>query len=75
MSEAKETKTPNLDQKVVLTLGDLQEMLNYVSSRPYAEVFKVVEVLKKAKTLEAVLKEMVAEGPVVMKDEQANQEA
>ena len=43
------------EQKVVLTLQDLQEVLNYISTRPYAEVFKVVEVLKKSRTLEAVL--------------------
>lgn len=44
----------NPQQKIVMTLGDLQEVLNYVSTRPYAEVFKVVDILRTAKTLEAV---------------------
>lgn len=52
----------NPEQKLVLTLADLQEVLNYLSTRPYSEVFKVVEVLKKSRTLESVLTEMA--GPV-----------
>lgn len=52
-----EVVKPSPDQKVVLTLADLQEVLNYVSTRPYAEVFKVVEALKKARTFEAVVKD------------------
>jgi len=50
----------NPEQKIVLSLGDLQEVLNYVSTRPYSEVFKVVEVLKRAKTLESVNAEAAA---------------
>ncbi len=50
----------NPQQKIVLTLGDLQEVLNYVSTRPYAEVFRVVDILRTAKTLEVVNAEEAA---------------
>lgn len=63
MSEAR------ADQKVVLTLQDLQEVLNYISTRPYAEVFKVVEVLKKSRTLESVLVEMAGPAPAAVSEE------
>lgn len=53
----------NPDQKMVLTLADLQEVLNYISTRPYAEVFKVVEVLKKSRTLDSILRETSSDTP------------
>lgn len=45
------------NQKVVLTLGALQEMLNYFSQRPYAEVFKIIDTLKTAQTFESVVQQ------------------
>lgn len=48
----------NPDQRMVLTLGALQEVLNYISTRPYAEVFNVVETLKQSRTLDSVLQEI-----------------
>ena len=48
------------EQKVVLTLKDLQEVLNYISSRPFSEVFNIVETLKKARTFESVVAEQTA---------------
>lgn len=47
----------NPEQKLVLTLKDVQEVLNYLSTRPYAEVFQVIETVKKARTLETVVQE------------------
>lgn len=48
---------PNPEQKVVLTLADLQVVLNYLAARPYSEVFTVIETVKKARTLETVVAE------------------
>jgi phosphoketolase len=57
MSDSNGTK---VEQKVVLTLADLQKVLNYVASRPYHEVFQVIETLKAAKTFDAVYQEAKA---------------
>lgn len=68
----------NPDQKMVLTLADLQEVLNYISTRPYAEVFKVVEVLKKSRTLDSILRETSSDTPtpkVVTEETPVAQEA
>lgn len=48
----------NPEQKVVLTLGDLQVVLNYLSIKPYAEVLNIVETIKKARTFESVTQEL-----------------
>lgn len=50
----------NPDQRMVLTLAALQEVLNYISTRPYAEVFNVVETLKQSRTLDSVIAEATA---------------
>jgi hypothetical protein len=58
----------NANQKLVLTLQDLQVLLNYLSSRPYSEVFQVIEVVKKARTLDSVLAEEASEDVPTPKD-------
>jgi len=50
----------NANQKVVLSLGDLQQILNYLGTRPYSEVFNVIETVKKARSLESVVAEQEA---------------
>lgn len=48
------------NQRMVLTLGALQEVLNYISTRPYSEVFNVVETLKQSRTLDSLIAEDLA---------------
>lgn len=63
---------PNPEQKLVLTLKDLQVVLNYLGTRPYAEVLGVIETLKNARTIESVLAQQTApqSEPVASEEEQ-----
>lgn len=58
----------NPTQKIVMTLEDIQAVLNYLSTRPYSEVFQVVEVLKRSRTYEVVAAEEAAKTATTLAD-------